>query len=72
MTVSDLSSQELRALARVVELWDEICSELAKVQAYPRDGSVLHIDTELPPGYLGWVGWNESGDITFQPSEAPE
>jgi hypothetical protein len=66
--VSDLSRQELAALSKVVELWDEICSVLAKVEAHPRDGLVLHIDSEIHPFYLGWVGYNENGDITFQPS----
>ena len=65
--ISDLSKQELHAIARVVELWEEIYIALGKVEAYPR-GGVLHIDSEVQPGYLGWIGWNEGGDVTFQPA----
>lgn len=67
--ISDLSKKELQVLARVVELWDEIYTELGKIEASPQVG-VLHIDTELYPGYLGWIGWNEGGYITFQPAPA--
>ena len=66
---SDLSKGELRAIARTVELWDEIHNVLSAVEARPR--GVLHIDTEIQPGHLGWIGHNENGDITFQPA-APE
>lgn len=67
--ISDLSKKELSALARVVELWDEIWTVLSTIDAHPQSAS-LHIDSELYPGYLGWVGWNEGGDITFQPAPA--
>lgn len=70
--VSDLSKNELEAIAEVVGLWDQICQVLAKVEAYPRNGSVLHIDTEVQPGYLGWVGYSDHGDVTFQPGESPD
>lgn len=69
--VSDLSRQELTALAKVVELWEEITAVLAGIEAYPRD-HVLHIQTEaVEPWYLGWIGCNEGGSITFQPAPAP-
>jgi len=69
--VSDLSTEELTVIARAVELWDEILTTLAKVEAYPRDYT-LHINTELQPGYLGWIGCNEGGRTTFQPAEEPD
>ncbi|AID58917.1 hypothetical protein PBI_GAIA_98 [Mycobacterium phage Gaia] len=68
--ISDLSKEELEALAKAVDLWDQICSVLSKVEAYPRNGSVLHIDTERQPGHLGWIGYSDSGVVAFQPSEA--
>lgn len=67
--ISDLSKQELSALARATELWDEIWTTLATIDARPQV-PCLHIDTEVYPGYLGWIGWNEGGDITFQPAPA--
>lgn len=70
MAVSDLSKQELTAISRVVELYDEIFTTLCEVDARP--SGPLHIESEYCPGYLGWVGFNENGDITFQPSEAHE
>src|SRR5690606_1638807 len=70
--VSDLSKSELSALARAVELWDELLATLGKVEAYPAGNSELHIETELQPGYLGWIGYNEGGVVTFHPASKPE
>jgi hypothetical protein len=62
-----LSSPELSALAEAVELYEKILDVLGRVEAYPRD-HVLHVETEIQPGYLGWIGYDESGTVTFQPA----
>ena len=64
-TVSDMSPEELRAVAEATELFRKIAQVLGEVEAYPQ-GGVLHITSEVQPGYLGWIGYNENGDITFQ------
>lgn len=65
--ISDLSKEEMAALSEAVDLWEKIYEVLGKVEARPCDG-VLHIDTEVQPGYLGWIGYNEGGTVTFQPA----
>lgn len=67
--VSDLSKAEMAALSEAVDLWEKLYEVLGKVEARPRD-SVLHIETEVEPGYLGWIGYNETGEVTFQPAPA--
>jgi hypothetical protein len=67
MVIGDLSKEEMAAISQVIELWDAIYAVLGRVQARPKDG-ILHIESEIHPFYLGWVGWNEGGDITFQPA----
>lgn len=64
---SDLSKEELAAISEAIDLWDKLLTILGRVEARPRD-CVLHIATEVEPGYLGWIGFNESGSITFQPA----
>lgn len=65
--VSDLSVKELRALAEAAELFEKILLVLSEVEAHPRDW-VIHIETELQPGYLGWIGYGEGGEVIFQPA----
>lgn len=65
--ISDLTKEEMIVLAEVVDLWDTIIMVLGKIEAHPRD-YVLHVETDVEPGYLGWVGCNEGGTITFQPA----
>jgi hypothetical protein len=65
--ISSLSKEELTVLADVVELWEKLITLLGKVEAHPRE-YLLHIETEVQPGYLGWVGYDESGTVTFQPA----
>lgn len=65
--LSDLSKAELAALAEVIDLWEQLIVALSNVEAHPRD-CVLHIDSDIEPGYLGWIGYNEGGEITFQPA----
>ena len=67
---SDLSAPELRAIAKATELFTEIAQVLGSVEAFPK-GGVLHITSEVQPGYLGWIGYNENGDISFQPAAPP-
>jgi hypothetical protein len=67
--VSDLSKKELAVLSEVVDLFEQILDKLGAVEAWPRD-HVLHIESEVQPGYLGWIGWNEGGAVTFQPAPA--
>lgn len=69
--VSDLCKEELTALARAVELWDELFTVLGRIEARPGGDGVLHIETEVQPGYLGWIGYGEGGSIVFQPAPPP-
>lgn len=66
-TPSDLTKEELTALAEAVNLWEQICTVLGRIEAWPRD-HVMHIETEVQPGYLGYIGCGESGAYTFQPA----
>lgn len=67
--ISDLSKEELLALAEVVELWEKIIYALSKIEAKPPDYDLhVEIDRAEPDGYLGWVGCNEDGCYTFQPA----
>jgi len=68
--VSDLSKEELGVIAEAIELWEKLLEVLGRVEARPRDYQ-LHIETEVDPGYLGWIGYNEGGSVTFQPA-APD
>lgn len=68
--VSDLSKEELSVIAEAIDLWEKLMEVLGKVEARPRDYR-LHIETEVEPGYLGWIGYNEGGSVTFQPA-APD
>lgn len=65
--VSDLSKGEMAAISEAIDLWEKLYDVLGRVEARPRDG-VLHIETEVEPGYLGWIGYNEGGSVTFQPA----
>jgi hypothetical protein len=65
--VSDLSKEELTVLAEAVDVWEKLLELLSRIEAWPRDHQ-LHIETEVQPGYLGWIGYNEGGSITFQPA----
>lgn len=65
--VSDLSKEEMAALSEAIDLWEQLIHALGKVEARPKD-HMLHIETEVQPGYLGWIGYNEGGCITFQPA----
>lgn len=64
--MSSLSKEELTVLAEAVDLYEKLLGVLGKVEAYPRDHK-LHIQTEVQPGYLGWLGYDESGTLVFQP-----
>lgn len=68
---SDLSKEELRVIAEVVELWELIVLKLSQVNAWPRDNE-LHIHSRSISDYLGWVGHNEGGDVTFQPASGSQ
>lgn len=65
--VSDLSVAELKALARAVELWEELLTTLGRIEAFPGTPEV-HIHSDMEPGYLGWIGYNENACLTFQPA----
>lgn len=66
--IASLTKDELTALAEVVDLWEKLLVALSNVQAHPR-GHSLHICSEIEPFYLGWVGYDESGTLTFQPAK---
>ncbi|AAN12809.1 gp167 [Mycobacterium phage Omega] len=68
--ISDLTSEELKTLAEVVDLYEQIVLKLSNINAFAR--GVLHIETENEPYYLGWVGYGEHGSLTFQPATDPE
>lgn len=65
--VSDLSKEEMAAISEAIDLYEKLVEVLGRVEARPANG-VLHIETEVQPGYLGWIGHNESGTVTFQPA----
>lgn len=70
MTAS-YTPEELRALARSVELFEELHITLGAVEAFPRD-HFIHIHSEIDPFYLGVIGFDEGGCVTFQPRGALE
>jgi hypothetical protein len=68
---SSLTASELTAISKAVELFQQIIDALSPVEANPRDWK-LDICTEVQPGYLGWIGYDESGALGFQPAAAPK
>lgn len=60
-------AKELRVLADAVDSFNALVENLSEIEAWPRDWQ-LHIDSEIEPGYLGHIGYDEGGAITFQPA----
>lgn len=68
MSTVSYTPKELQTIAHVTGMWETIVKKLADIDAWPRDGA-LHIESEVSPGYLGWVGYDEGGEIAFSPNE---
>lgn len=64
--VGYLCKDDLEALAKVVELWEEIAIVLSRAELEPTN-HCLHIRWMDGTHYLGWVGCNENGSYSFQP-----
>lgn len=67
--VSDLSKEELTAIAKAVELWDELVTVLGRVEAYPRDHAPAH--RHRSPTRLPRLDWLQRGRPNHLPAGKP-
>lgn len=64
-----LVSDELLALAKLAELWEQIQMTVQKINAH----TTMHltIEGEDDDGPQGWFGWHDGGGMAFYPTNKP-